>query len=614
MTRPGASGRNGRMRIVTYARVSTKGQKDRGTSLDDQEKRFSEWLKRSGHSRVQKYAEAMSGGKNMQERTFKGMLEELPHLDAEALVVDSLDRFTRDKIAGTAMTHQLREMGVKLWELEYSRSEPFDLTVDEHRDYVVQRFADAEAERRRIKRRQQKRYEEQRGRGATTTNRPAFGLKLDGQERGKRRVVEDPNDSPVVKEVDRRILSGQSQRKVLEWLKLAAPEAWKSRRGLTLALLDEHGSYVAAGVRAPETQAQLRELHGSHRQAYGYDRATVATPEERHHELSGLIACGRCVDAGVDPRGALMHGRYVQRNPHPYSLVCSGRRGGKTIHEKESYVSTHIIFELLGEKLKKLRDPAVRTAVLERWAKEPTTSKAAQQRRILERRLPQFDGAEAEIDARSNAAVTLMASTKPGVADEAERIMERANADRLALQAQRQAVLSELAALPVPRARSGEVGRLERVAANAELFASGMSLDEDGHVHFDPTVPLRDIVKPWVDALGPPIFRRVKRKIWKARPDLEWRYVDRARPEPAPDYSSVPELYVDAMRTVPGNSAEAETLRKHEKSLVDRGWTDAEGNVTELGLKRMKKHPKGTRKREREAGIDAGNPGRGKLV
>lgn len=233
------------MRIVTYARVSTKGQADRGISLHDQETRFTEWLKRSKHTRVRVYAEAMSGGKNMQARTFKSMLEDLPHLGVDALVVDSLDRFTRDKIAGTAMTHQFREMGVKLWELEYSDSEPFDLSVDEHRDYVVQRFADSEAERRRIKKRRLKRYAEQRNRGATTTNRPAFGLMLDGEERGRRRVVADPEAAPIVQEVDRRILAGESQRKVLAWLQSVAPEAWKSRRGLQLALIDDDNAYVS---------------------------------------------------------------------------------------------------------------------------------------------------------------------------------------------------------------------------------------------------------------------------------------------------------------------------------------------------------------------------------
>lgn len=55
------------MRIVTYARVSTKGQADRGISLHDQETRLTEWLKRSKHTRMRAYAEAMSGGKNMQE-------------------------------------------------------------------------------------------------------------------------------------------------------------------------------------------------------------------------------------------------------------------------------------------------------------------------------------------------------------------------------------------------------------------------------------------------------------------------------------------------------------------------------------------------------------------
>jgi DNA invertase Pin-like site-specific DNA recombinase len=540
-----ARGRNSRMRVVSYARVSTKGQKDRGTSLDDQEKRFSEWLARSGHSRVHKYAEAMSGGKNMQKATFLGMLSDLPDLQVEALVVDSLDRFTRDAYVGIEIVQTLRRDRVNLIELEHG-DDPFDFGRDADRDYVLSKFTDAEAERRRIKARQLKRYQQQRGRNATTTNRPSYGLKLEGEERGKRRIVEDEAKSSIVKEVDRLILAGQSQRKVLEWLKSVAPDAWKSRRGLALALFDETGAYVASGVRTPETQAQLRELRGSHRQAYGFDRAKRGSkmqPEElssadselreflgsqeRRHELSGLIACGQCVDVGLNPRAALMHGRYIQRNPNPYALVCSGRRGGKTTHKSESHISTHLIFQLLGEKLKKLRNPVVRAMVVERWTKETAVSKSAQQRRVLERRLSALDDDEAEIDSRVNSAVRLMVSDKPGVADEAERLIARANSDRLASLAQREAILSELAALPVPRSRSAEAERLERVAINAELFASGMGLDEDGHVRFDPTVPLREMVKPWIDALGPPVFRRVPRgRSLKLRPRLHWDHLD----------------------------------------------------------------------------------------
>jgi hypothetical protein len=51
-------------------------------------------------------------------------------------VLDSLDRFTRNKFLGAEQFGNLRDMGVKLWELEHQDHRPLDLTRDADRDYV----------------------------------------------------------------------------------------------------------------------------------------------------------------------------------------------------------------------------------------------------------------------------------------------------------------------------------------------------------------------------------------------------------------------------------------------------------------------------------------------
>jgi hypothetical protein len=171
------------------------------------------------------------------------------------------------------------------------------------------------------------------------------------------------------------------------WLEQVAPQAWRSRRGLQLALLDDDDAYVKAGVRTPETQAQLRALHGQHRQAFGYDRASrndqpstgdavldalVRQMETGHpHPRIGSTTCPASSRAAC----ALTRWRcsscvddwplhQVQSNP--YTLTCKGWRGGQRYHDHEIHVAVYRVRPLIMDKLHKLRDPVVAQAVKDR--------------------------------------------------------------------------------------------------------------------------------------------------------------------------------------------------------------------------------------------------------
>jgi DNA invertase Pin-like site-specific DNA recombinase len=158
----------------------------------DQEARFAEFIAATGHTRVDQEAEEVSGGKNTRTPRFQAMLDRMPLVGAEAVVCDSLDRFSRDAFDGPTVVTRLQAMGVALWELEHSWERPFDLRDPRDRGYVLDKFRAAESERDRITKRTKKRYAEQRRRGATCTNRPAFGLTLAGDQKGHRRIVADP--------------------------------------------------------------------------------------------------------------------------------------------------------------------------------------------------------------------------------------------------------------------------------------------------------------------------------------------------------------------------------------------------------------------------------------
>jgi hypothetical protein len=107
-------------------------------------------------------------------------------------------------------------------------------------------------------------------------------------------------------------------------------------------------------------------------------------PEDRQHDLSGLVASGVCADALGDARRALMIGRYIKSNPHPYTLTCKGIRGGQRYHAHEIHVAVHRILPLIADKLHKLRDPAVARAVLDRWLAEPVAVKRLSMQQTIE--------------------------------------------------------------------------------------------------------------------------------------------------------------------------------------------------------------------------------------
>jgi hypothetical protein len=184
--------------------------------------------------------------------------------------------------------------------------------------------------------------------------------------------------------------------------------------------------------------------------------------------------------------------------------MCKGVRGGQRIHESEIHVGVHRIRPLIADKLHKLRDPAVARAVLDRWLAEPAVVKRASMQQTIEARLAELDAEEASLDRQARGAMRLAASEQPGVADEAERVLAEVNTDRLALKTMRDGLNAQLARLPVERSRSMEVDKLNRLLFNAEGFADGWRLRDDGTGLV--TEGDRELLKAWVDALGPPVF------------------------------------------------------------------------------------------------------------
>jgi DNA invertase Pin-like site-specific DNA recombinase len=90
---------------IGYARVSTKKQKQKGSSLEDQ----INILKKEGCQKI--YDEAFTGTKTDRPK-FNKVLKELK--EGDTLVVTKLDRFARTTVEGITTVRELLEKGIKV--------------------------------------------------------------------------------------------------------------------------------------------------------------------------------------------------------------------------------------------------------------------------------------------------------------------------------------------------------------------------------------------------------------------------------------------------------------------------------------------------------------------
>ena len=283
------------MRIVTYARVSTIQQETQGQSLVNQEAAFQSFLRRTSNSRIAAYAESKSAKSVSGRREFLRLIEGLPRLKPDLIVVDTIDRFSRNLQDGLNLLERFRGHGIRLLPLDWD--EPIDLDDDRDWKTVVQELTAADYERRRIRARTNRSIQARRDRGATLHSKAPFGLQRAGDA-----LVPDPLRAPLIHKIDRMFIGGKSQRKIVQLVQsILGTKAWQSKAGLINCL--QNTEVVKAGLRTPSTQKRINERFEAARRRYGL-------PHRFAHPMSGVFACGFCVDCGANPDDALLIGRF----------------------------------------------------------------------------------------------------------------------------------------------------------------------------------------------------------------------------------------------------------------------------------------------------------------
>ncbi len=494
------------MRIVTYSRVSSLGQETEGESLQNQDRAFTKALERNPTwIRVKHYRETASAKTVAGRAKFSAMLDELPDTKPDMILVDTLDRFTRNLREGLNLLEEFRGKHVRLLPLDWRRTEPINLDDDRDWNDVVGEFQAAERENRIRSRRTRRSWEGRRERGAVLTNRTPFGLRREGD-----RLV--PGEHAwIITEIDRRYLAGDRVTKICEWVSAQIGDKyWGSRTGIILALRSQH--YVDAGLRTPETREALLAALDARRIRHG--KKSV-----HEHEFTGVFACARCLALGYAPAEALMTGQMTHDNkgaPH-FSLVCQDGNAVRVRHPR---------FIVRVERVRPMWNAAVELLQYDeptviRWQRAGAGNSAAEARRALLRRLGTLDGDAARLKARRDRAFDLLGEDDALIVAQARKMLTDGALDENALAVKAEALRAQLATLEAAEKPRDAQTLLALVSTYRETYAA--------------LTPRRQnlLNRALCAALGShPIVDRTADHRW-ARVTMEWADVLRAQPPSA---------------------------------------------------------------------------------
>jgi DNA invertase Pin-like site-specific DNA recombinase len=414
------------MNVVTYARVSTLRQDRQGQSLPNQERVFQSFLSEGGHVRVAAYEEAKSGKDIASRDEFSRMIAALATLNPDWVVVDTLDRFTRSLRDGLNLLEDLRGRDIRLFSIEAGRAFNPD-SIDDW-EFLVAEFQGAQRERMRNSARMNKSFNGRKARNATTHNRAPFGLvKRDD------RLVPHPGFADVVREVDRRYVSGETLAQILAFVRQVSPdEGWKAENGIRLAL--QNSEYVRAGLRTPDMQGEIDARRASGQGRYRAGAISV-------HSLSGVFACGKCARVGAV---SLLHGNSPSRDQRAYGrhgarLVCLGSRHKR--HSDNFGVQESVLEMILLNMFDRM---IADFGVLQAWHDRGEAMFLGSPEHLLRKRLEGIERQQSGLQHSRREIVSLTSQPSPGVREEVERLIQEVAKQERRLAEERIDVLREL--------------------------------------------------------------------------------------------------------------------------------------------------------------------------
>ena len=275
--------------VAAYIRVSTTEQKLHGLSLDAQKMKLKEYAKKHDMKIVAWYMdEGVSGRKLIKNRPeLQRMINDAKKGEFERIIFIKLDRFFRS----VAEYHEcMKQIAPVLWT---TTEEQYDLSTANGRMLVNMKLTIAEMEADQTGERIKIVNEYKTATGQPLSGSQPFGWMIAKDEStGRKKVVKDPEEAPILEEALQHYLTYQSKRKTVSLMHS------KYHIGLTLHSFGDlirntmlYGAYrdnpnYCDAYVDKETYDKLNDILNRN--------VKENTAENRVYYFTGLIQCPHC--------------------------------------------------------------------------------------------------------------------------------------------------------------------------------------------------------------------------------------------------------------------------------------------------------------------------------
>ncbi len=275
--------------VAAYVRVSTQEQKLHGLSLDAQKMKLIEYAEKNHMKIVEWYVdEGVSGRKLIRNRPeLQRMIQDAEQGKFERIIFIKLDRFFRS----VAEYHEcMKRISPVIWS---TTEEEYDLTTANGRMLVNMKLTIAELEADQTGERIDIVNEYKMSTGQPLTGSMPFGFRIaQDTATGRKKIIRDPDDEPILRDAIEYCLTHQSKKKTLVYLhaKYHVSMSYNSisrlfANTMLYGAYRDNPSYCEAYIDK-ETFDKLQDITTRN--------VKENTADDRSYVFSGLIKCPNC--------------------------------------------------------------------------------------------------------------------------------------------------------------------------------------------------------------------------------------------------------------------------------------------------------------------------------